>query len=101
MKLLHLLMMLVLAGGAAPVLAQTTQPAPAEGEQTVQTVAKSMAAGDESAPSRLCESCSIKSFDGSSKQWADLTAHTGGGDLVMAKAYLFPGGCIAGDIGAA
>ena len=44
----------------------------------------------------------IRSFDSTtSKQFADVTAHTSGATLLMAHAYIFPGGAIAGDIGAA
>jgi hypothetical protein len=94
-------MMLVLAGWARPVCAQTTQPAPAEWDQAVQTFASALASSDDHSKQQLSDDCIIRSFDSSTKQLADLTAHTGGTNLLAAKAYLYPGGNIAGDIATA
>jgi hypothetical protein len=97
----YLLILLLLAGGVSRACAQTTQPAPVAWEQTVQTVAKSLAAGDDCAAQTTAD-CFIRSFDSAStRHLADVAAHTSGATLLMAKAYLFPDGAIAGDIGAA
>jgi len=97
----YLLILLLLAGGVSQACAQTTQPAPAAWEQTVQTVAKSLAAGDECAAQTTAD-CFIRSFDSAStRHLPDVAAHTSGTTLLMAKAYLYPGAPIAADIGAA
>jgi hypothetical protein len=96
-----LLMMFVLAGWASSSCAQTTQPAPAAWDQSVQAFAKSLVTGDD-CKAGLTGDCAIRSFDSTaSRQIADVTAHASGATLLMAHAYLFPGGAIAGDIGAA
>jgi hypothetical protein len=96
-----LLILFLLAGGAGNAYAQTTQPTPAEWDQTVQSVAKSFTTGDD-CKSLVCDECTIHSFDSvNTKQLADVTAHTGGSTLLMAKSYQFPDGAIAADIAAA
>jgi hypothetical protein len=96
----YLLMMFVLAGWVQSVCAQTTQPAPAEWDQAVQTVAKALTSGDD-CKSLIAGDCFIRSFDSASvRQLDDVNAHTNGSTLLMAKSYLFPGGDIATDIAA-
>ncbi len=101
MKWICLLMMLVLAGWVGPACAQTTQPAPGEWDQAVQTFAGALSASDDHCKQQLTDDCIIRSFDGSTKQVADLTAHTSGTTLLAAKSYLYPGGSIAADIATA
>jgi len=97
----HLLILFLLAGWVRSSFGQTTQPAPAGWEQTVQKMAQSLVDGDET-KSVASVDCYVRSFDSAStKQIADVVAHTSGATLIMAKAYLFPGGAIAADIGAA
>src|SRR5580765_1291664 len=96
----YLLIALLLAGWVTSTAAQTTQPAPAAWENTVRALARSLVTGEEAKAQRT-DDCSIRSFNSSSRQIADLTAHTCNSTLLMAKAYLFPGGAIAGDVGAA
>lgn len=103
MKTLCLLIAFLLAGWVAPANAQTTQPAPAGWETTVQAVAKGLtSAGDNDAYQRLlANECIVRSFGTHAKQLDDVIAHTDGAMLLMAKAYLYPGAPIAADIGAA
>ena len=101
MKPLHLLIALAWAGVVWPILAQTTQPAPPEWDQTVQAIAKVMTSGDSSSAPQVSDNNTIRSFDGSAKQWPDLIAHTGGATLLSAKSYIFPYDGIAADIAAA
>src|SRR4051794_35842320 len=93
-------MVVLLAWMVRPVSAQTTQPAPASWDQTIQSLAKSLANGDDDR-GLLGADCFMRSFESSSpKQFADVLAHTNGAALLMAKPYLFPGGAIATDIAA-
>ena len=98
---LCIFLLLIVGAWVAPIDAQTTQPAPAAWQQTAQTIAASLASGQE-CRSLLANDCAIRAFDGpSSRQLADVCAHTSGATLLLAKAYTFPGGAIAADIGAA
>src|SRR5947207_3160281 len=101
MKTLCLLILFLLAGWIAPANAQTTRPAPAAWDQVVQAVAKSLTVAGDEAKDYLSDDCSVRSFELSSKQLADVAAHSEGATLLLAKAYVSPGGAIAGDIGAA
>src|SRR5207253_2071365 len=97
-----LLILFLLAGWANSVCAQTTQPASPEWDQAVQMFAKASAAAGEDCKPLLANDCCIRSFDsGSNRQIADLMAHTSGNTLLMARAYVFPAGTVAADIGAA
>ena len=67
----------------------------------MQTLAKSLVSGDDCKP-LIAPDCFIRAFDSASvRQIEDVAAHTGGATQILAKAYLFPGGTIASDIGSA
>jgi len=101
MKTLCLLIAFLLAGWAAPVSAQTTQPAPAGWEKTVQAVAKGMTGDSDAYQRLLANECIVRSFGTHAKQLDDVIAHTDGAQLLMAKAYVYPGAAIAAEIGTA
>lgn len=101
-----LLVIVVLLAISSPVLGQTTQPSsaappPAKWEALIQGIAKSLVAGRNDTGPYLSDPCTIRSFNAPSKTQADLIAHTRGATLLMAKAYVFPGGAVASDIAGA
>ena len=99
------LLFLILIAIAAPVSGQTTQPAPeaapVEWEGTVQALSKSFSTGGADCKAMIAADCTVRAFDASSRELPALFAHTHGATVLMAKAYVFPGGSIATDIATA
>jgi hypothetical protein len=98
---MFLLMLCLGALLVTPASAQTTQPAPKAWEHIVQNLSTALAAGNEECGTHLADECTVRSFRSSLKLLADLTAHTNGASVLLAKGYLFPSESIATDIAGA
>jgi hypothetical protein len=96
------LIALTLALTVISAKAQTTQPVsppPVAWSEAVDHLSTGLVQSNDSSQTQICADCTIRSFGGSTRLLSDITACTSGATLLMAKAYTYPGGKIADDIG--